>query len=164
MRNVTFQDGDLVVYPTHGVGRLERIEKQQIAGQELQVLVINFQKSRMTLRLPLAKAANAGLRGLSTTDEIQQALQSLRKKIRTSKLIWARRAQEYELKINSGNLTSIAEVIRELYRPQNNQEQSYSERQIFQTALERLAAEIAAVEDIAPEQAIAKVETFLHVA
>lgn len=159
-----FSDGDLVVYPTHGVGRLEKIENQVISGQELQVLVINFQKSRMTLRLPLMKAKHAGLRALSTQTEIENAMSYLRKKIKSTKGIWARRAQEYELKINSGNLSSIAQVIRELYRPSDQSEQSYSERQIYQTALERLAAEIAAVETIAEDQAKSKVENILKVA
>lgn len=159
-----FADGDLVVYPTHGVGRLEKIENQVISGQELQVLVINFQKSRMTLRLPLTKAKHAGLRALSTIDEIDLALGFLKRKIKATKGIWARRAQEYELKINSGNLSSLAEVIRELYRPQDQPEQSYSERQIYQTALERMATEIAAVETIAEDKAKDKVEDILKVA
>lgn len=159
-----FSHGDLVVYPSHGVGKLEKIEQQVIAGQELQVLVINFTKNRMTLRLPMAKAKNAGLRSLSTTEEINLALESLRKKIKTTKGIWARRAQEYELKINSGNLASVAEVLRELYRQGDQAEQSYSERQIYQTALERLAAEIAAVESIEEESARQRVESFLRAA
>lgn len=160
-----FTDGDMVVYPAHGVGKLECVESQTIAGQELKVLVINFEKNRMTLRLPMMKARNAGLRSLSTKNDIETALLTLQKKARSTKgMIWARRAQEYELKINSGSITSIAEVLRELYRSENEPEQSYSERQIYKSALERLAAEIAAVESIAEDLAMAKVEELLRVA
>jgi CarD family transcriptional regulator len=161
---VTFSDGDLVVYPNHGIGRLERIEKQQIAGQELQVLVINFQKNRMTLRLPLTKATLSGLRSLSSVTDIEEAMATLSKRVKATKGIWARRAQEYELKINSGNLTLIAEVIRELHRADNQAEQSYSERQLYQAALERLASEVAAVEDIPEDQVIQRVEAILQAA
>lgn len=160
-----FADGDMVVYPAHGVGKLECIENQTIAGQELKVLVINFPKNRMTLRLPMMKAKHAGLRSLSTRNDIESAFLTLKKKARATKgLIWARRAQEYELKINSGSITSLAEVLRELYRAENEPEQSYSERQIYKSALERLTAEIAAVESIEEEQAAAKIEEILSVA
>jgi CarD family transcriptional regulator, regulator of rRNA transcription len=118
----------------------------------------------MTLRLPLMKAKDAGLRALSSRDEVEQALLFLKKEIKATKGIWARRAQEYELKINSGKLSLLAEVIRELYRPRDQLEQSYSERLIYQTALERLVTEIAAVETIAEEQAKDKIENILKVA
>lgn len=157
-----FSDGDLVVYPAHGVGKLLSVEIQEVAGHELKVFVISFIKNRMTLRLPMMKAQDAGLRNLSTPHEVDTALKTLRKPPVSRKMIWARRAQEYELKITSGTLTSIAEVIRDLYRSTSQPEQSYSERQIYQAALQRLAAEIAAIENIDESQAAEKVELVLH--
>ncbi|MGI4851651.1 MAG: CarD family transcriptional regulator [Janthinobacterium lividum] len=157
-----FSDGDLVVYPAHGVGKLLAVETQEVAGHELKVFVISFIKNRMTLRLPMMKARDAGLRNLSTPLEVDVALKTLRKPAVSRKMIWARRAQEYELKITSGTLTSIAEVIRDLYRSASQPEQSYSERQIYQAALQRLAAEIAAIENIDESQAAEKVESVLH--
>lgn len=156
-----FSTGDIVVYPSHGVGKLEKIESQTIAGQELKVLVINFEKKRMTLRLPLLKAKNAGLRGLTSAEELQAALDMLCKKMKSTKGIWARRAQEYETKINSGNIFSLTEVLRELHREENQSEQSYSERQIYQNALERFADEIALVESIQFEEACHKLKSLL---
>lgn len=152
-----FSDGDLVVYPAHGVGRLLAIETQDVAGQELKVFVIAFEKDRMTLRLPMAKATASGLRALSTSGEVSQALEILKKNATIKKGLWSRRAQEYELKINSGNLHSIAEVVRDLYKGTDRAEQSYSERQIYQAALDRLTAEVAAVESIEKSQAAEKV-------
>ena len=157
-----FTTGDIVVYPTHGVGKLEKIESQTIAGQELKVLVINFEKKRMTLRLPMAKAQNAGLRGISTKDDISKTLDKLSSKIKATKGIWARRAQEYENKINSGCIKSLAEVLRELHRTENQSDQSYSERQIYQSALERFADEVAVVEAIDFDDACSKLKTILQ--
>ncbi|AIL13312.1 CarD family transcriptional regulator [Candidatus Paracaedimonas acanthamoebae] len=159
-----FSSGDLVVYPAHGVGKVMSIETQEVAGHELQVFVISFSKNRMTLRLPMKKAQDAGLRALSTENEVEKALGTLKKKIKSKKAIWSRRAQEYEMKISSGELTSIAEVIRELYRSGEQPDQSYSERQIYQAALQRLASEIAAIEAIDENQAIARVEEILQAA
>ncbi len=165
MENTTaFSTGDTVVYPNHGVGKLEKIESQTIAGQELKVLVINFEKKRMTLRLPLVKAKNTGLRTLTTKEEMSKTLSLLTKKIKTTKGIWARRAQEYETKINSGNIISLSEVLRELHRDENQGDQSYSERQIYQNALERFADEVAIVEAIQFEDACEKLKTMLRVA
>lgn len=157
----SFSDKDFVVYPAHGVGQLVSIETQSIAGQELKVFVISFEKNRMTLRLPMNKAREAGLRKLSSTDEIQHAFSTLKKHSRAKKGIWSRRAQEYELKINSGSLTSLAEVITELHRSEGNQEQSYSERQIYQEALERLASEVAVVEKLDRNKIVERVEETL---
>ena len=157
-----FSDGDLVVYPAHGVGKLLAIETQEVAGHELKVFVISFIKNRMTLRLPMMKARDAGLRNLSTPHEVDTALKTLKKPAVSRKMIWARRAQEYELKITSGTLTSIAEVIRDLYRNDSQPEQSYSERQIYQSALQRLATEIAAIENIDESAAAEKVELVLQ--
>ncbi len=160
----SFKDGDLVVYPAHGVGKLLSIETQEVSGHELKVFVISFIKSRMTLRLPMMKARNAGLRSLASPKEVMVALETLQKPAISRKMIWARRAQEYELKISSGQLTSIAEVIRDLYRRENQPDQSYSERQIYQAALQRFTAEIAAIENIDEVQATEKVEQFLQAA
>ena len=160
----SFKDGDLVVYPAHGVGKLLSVETQEVAGHELKVFVISFIKNRMTLRLPMMKAHNAGLRNLSSPNDVANALKTLKKPAVVRKMIWARRAQEYELKITSGTLTSIAEVIRDLYRNTSQPEQSYSERQIYQAALQRLAAEIAAIENIEENKAAEKVEQILQAA
>ena len=157
-----FSTGDIVVYPSHGVGKLEKIESQTIAGQELKVLVINFEKKRMTLRLPSAKAKNAGLRNISTREDISKTLDKLSSKMKATKGIWARRAQEYETKINSGCIGSLAEVLRELHRTENQSEQSYSERQIYQSALERFADEVAVVEAIQFDEACSKLKTILQ--
>lgn len=159
-----FKDGDLVVYPAHGVGKVLAIETQEVSGYQCEVFVISFSKNRMTLRLPMMKAKNAGLRSLASPHEVDCALKTLKKPSVSRKMIWARRAQEYELKISSGELTSIAEVVRDLYRGTNQGEQSYSERQVYQSALERLASEIAAIENIEESQAAEKVEDILKAA
>jgi CarD family transcriptional regulator len=160
----SFKDGDLVVYPAHGVGKLLSIETQEVSGHQLKVFVISFIKNRMTLRLPMMKARDAGLRSLAAPDEVATALKTLKKPVVSRKMIWARRAQEYELKISSGRLTSIAEVIRDLHRGRDQADQSYSERQIYQAALQRLSAEIAAIENIDESQAVEKVEQILQAA
>jgi len=158
----SFSGGEFVVYPTHGVGKLESVETQQVAGLELKVLVITFQKSRMTLRLPMAKAQSAGLRRLGSREDLDTAFSTLTRRIKAKKGVWARRAQEYELKINSGNLTSVAEVLCELYRCKDDRaEQSYSERQIYRSALERLCAEVALIEAIDEDSAAQRVEDVL---
>jgi CarD family transcriptional regulator len=162
--SATFTEGDYVVYPSHGVGRLLSIETQNVAGHELKVFVISFEKNRMTLRLPMAKAQSAGLRPLSSAEEIIQAFDTLKKNYKAKKTIWARRAQEYELKINSGCLKDVAQVIRELYRDPSYTDQSYSEKLIYQSALSRLCSELALVEKIAEAEAVNKVESFLKAA
>ena len=143
-----FEAGDFVVYPAHGVGRVEGIETHSIAGLEVQLYAITFEKERMTLKVPVTKARNAGLRRLSSKDRIKVALETLQGRSRVRRTMWSRRAQEYEAKINSGDPVSIAEVVRDLYRGADQSDQSYSERQIYQAALERLARELAAVEKI----------------
>src|ERR1700761_1276400 len=143
-----FDAGDLVVYPTHGVGKIQAVENQEIAGHALTVFVVHFDKDRMTLRVPVAKAKNSGLRRLSTRKEMDAALTKLKGRSRAKRTMWSRRAQEYEAKINSGDPASIAEVVRDLYRNASQPEQSYSERQIYQAALDRLVREFAAVEKI----------------
>src|SRR5438876_10642795 len=134
---VSFANGDLVVYPTHGVGKITAIEMQEIAGYSLSVIVVLFDKDRMTLRVPLAKAKGSGLRRLSSHKEMDAALAKLRGRSRAKRTMWSRRAQEYQAKIASGDPGSIAEVVRDLYRNTRQPEQSYSERQIYQPALDR---------------------------
>ncbi|MCC7320412.1 MAG: CarD family transcriptional regulator [Rubellimicrobium sp.] len=140
-----FRPDDFVVYPAHGVGRIVSIEEQEVAGFRLELFVISFEKDKMTLRVPTNKATEAGLRSLSSPDVVAHAMKTLRGKARVKKAMWSRRAQEYEQKINSGDLIAIAEVVRDLHRADDQREQSYSERQLYEAALERLTREIAAV-------------------
>jgi CarD family transcriptional regulator len=149
----TFNSGEYVVYPTHGVGKVTNIAKQTIAGNELELLVVNFDKDKMTLRVPMAKLEKVGLRKISDETTMKEALSTLKGKPRVKKVMWSRRAQEYENKINSGNPVAVAEVIRDLYRSENLAEQSYSERQIYEHALERLASEVAIYDNISLEDA-----------
>src|SRR6202163_1310782 len=156
-----FATGDFVVYPTHGVGKILGIETQEIAGHTLSVFVVHFDKDRMTLRVPLGKAKASGLRRLSSRKEMDVALTKLRGRSKAKRTMWSRRAQEYEAKINSGDPASIAEVVRDLYRNVGQPEQSYSERQIYQAALDRLVREFAAVENIDEASAVKRVEEML---
>src|SRR5580693_6793570 len=158
---VTFTTGDLVVYPTHGVGKITSIEIQEIAGHTLNVFVVTFDKDRMTLRVPLAKAKVSGLRKLSSHKEMDAAVAKLRGRSRAKRTMWSRRAQEYQAKIASGDPASIAEVVRDLFRNVGQPEQSYSERQIYQAALDRLVREFAAVERIDEMTATQRVEQML---
>jgi CarD family transcriptional regulator len=143
-----FQKDEYIVYPTHGVGRIVGIEEQEIAGCTLELFVINFEKDKMTLRVPTAKSTAAGMRKLSDDNVVVKALDTLRGRARVKRTMWSRRAQEYEAKINSGDLISIAEVVRDLFRSDSQPEQSYSERQLYEAALDRMAREIAAVQDV----------------
>src|SRR5713101_5783468 len=161
---VPFATGDLVVYPTHGVGEITAIEMQEIAGYTLNVFVVTFAKDRMTLRVPLGKAKVSGLRKLSSRKEMDAALAKLRGRSRAKRTMWSRRAQEYQAKIASGDPASIAEVVRDLFRNVGQPEQSYSERQIYQAALDRLVREFAAVERIDEITAIRRVEQILNAA
>jgi CarD family transcriptional regulator len=156
-----FATGDLVVYPTHGVGKIVGIEIQEISGHTLNVFVVHFDKDRMTLRVPLAKATASGLRRLSSRKEMDAALAKLRGRSRAKRSMWSRRAQEYQAKIASGDPGSIAEVVRDLYRNAGQPEQSYSERQIYQAALDRFVREFAAVERIDETTATQRVEQLL---
>ena len=151
-----FNSGEFVVYPAHGVGKIADIAKQKIAGSELELIVVNFDKDKMTLRIPMAKAENIGLRKISGADTMNDALSVLKGKAKVKKIMWSRRAQEYENKINSGNPVAIAEVVRDLYRSENLAEQSYSERQIYEQALDRLANEVAVCENISSADATKK--------
>jgi CarD family transcriptional regulator len=144
-RKAEFRPNDFVVYPAHGVGRIVSIEEREIAGMSLELFVISFEKDKMTLRVPTDKATQVGMRGLSSPDIVSKALETLRGKARVKRAMWSRRAQEYEQKINSGDLLAIAEVVRDLHRADDQREQSYSERQLYEAALERLTREVAAV-------------------
>ena len=144
-RKVEFRPNDFVVYPAHGVGRIVSIEEREIAGMNLELFVVSFEKDKMTLRVPTHKATQVGMRGLSSPDIVSKALATLKGKARVKRAMWSRRAQEYEQKINSGDLLAIAEVVRDLHRNDDQREQSYSERQLYEAALERLTREVAAV-------------------
>jgi len=140
-----FRPNEFVVYPSHGVGKIVSIEEQEVAGLNLELFVIAFEKDKMTLRVPTNKATEVGMRSLSSPDVVSQAMTTLKGKARVKRAMWSRRAQEYEQKINSGDLIAIAEVVRDLHRTDDQREQSYSERQLYEAALERLTREVAAV-------------------
>ena len=140
-----FRPNDYVVYPAHGVGQILSIEEQEVVGIQLEVFVISFEKDKMTLRVPTNKATDVGMRSLSSPDVVEQAMKTLKGKAKVKRAMWSRRAQEYEQKINSGDLIAIAEVVRDLHRADDQREQSYSERQLYEAALERLTREVAAV-------------------
>ncbi len=156
-----FSPGNFVVYPKHGVGRIVEIEKQIISGVKLELYVIRFEKEKMTLRVPLNKTEVSGMRRLSNPNTMLEAMATLKGRARVKRTMWSRRAQEYEAKINSGSLVSIAEVVRDLHRKDDQPEQSYSERQIYESALGRLAREVAAVEDTDEKTATEKLEKVL---
>jgi CarD family transcriptional regulator len=156
-----FVEGDHVVYPTHGVGKVERIAVEEIAGQRLELIHITFEENRMTLRVPVTKARTAGLRKLATRKLFDEALVVLRGKARVKRTMWSRRAQEYEAKINSGDPLAIAEVVRDLHRNSGQPDQSFSERQIYEAAMDRLAAELGALDKTDKQTAIIKLTDFL---
>ena len=159
-----FKAGDYVVYPTHGVGKVSGIEKETIAGQNLRLIVVNFDRDRMTLRVPMDKMEVSGLRKLSTRKIMENVMTTLKGRARVKRTMWSRRAQEYEAKINSGDPVSIAEVVRDLHRNVGQPDQSFSERQIYEAALERLAGEFAAIESIDKDRATEKLEEVLSAA
>jgi len=161
---IKFSKGDLVVYPTHGVGEIVSIENQEIAGMALDFFVLFFDREKMTVRVPIGKAGQVGMRQLSSPDMIETAVTTLRGRARIKRTMWSRRAQEYEAKINSGDPVSIAEVVRDLHRAEGQAEQSYSERQIYEAALGRLAREVAAVESIHEDAAVDRLEEVLRAA
>ncbi len=140
-----FRPNDFVVYPAHGVGKIVSIEEEEVAGFALELFVISFEKDKMTLRVPTNKVQDVGMRSLSSPDVVDQAMKTLKGKARVKRAMWSRRAQEYEQKINSGDLIAIAEVVRDLHRNDEQREQSYSERQLYEAALERLTREVSAV-------------------
>jgi CarD family transcriptional regulator len=160
---VSFDVGDYVVYPKHGVGRVIELQNSEIAGMQLELYVLRFEKERMTLRVPINKAESVGMRKLSSDKTLKEAMQTLTGKPKVKRTMWSRRAQEYEAKINSGDLVSIAEVTRDLFRPDDQPEQSYSERQIFEAASSRLARELAAMEKTDEPAALLKILGVLKV-
>lgn len=157
-----FRPNDFVVYPAHGVGRIVSIEEQEVAGIRIEMFVISFEKDKMTLRVPTHRAVAVGMRSLSTPDVVSKALETLKGRARVKRAMWSRRAQEYEQKINSGDLLSIAEVVRDLHRADDQREQSYSERQLYEAALDRMAREIAAVNKMSETEAVRLIEANLN--
>lgn len=156
-----FAEGDHVVYPTHGVGKVDRIAIEEIAGHRLELIHITFEENRMTLRVPVAKAKSAGLRKLATRKMFDEALAVLKGRARVKRTMWSRRAQEYEAKINSGDPLAIAEVVRDLHRNAGQPDQSFSERQIYEAAMDRLASELGALDRIDKTAAAAKLAAYL---
>ncbi len=156
-----FKTNEYIVYPTHGVGRIVGIEEQEIAGMSLELFVITFEKDKMTLRVPTGKLQSVGMRKLADEDIVRKAIETLKGRARIKRTMWSRRAQEYEAKINSGDLVAIAEVVRDLYRSEAQPEQSYSERQLYEAALDRMAREIAAVEKLDERGAVQRITEVL---
>jgi CarD family transcriptional regulator len=156
-----FKTNEFIVYPAHGVGQIVSIEEQEVAGARLELFVISFIKDKMTLRVPTSKVASVGMRKLAETPMIKRALETLKGRARVKRTMWSRRAQEYEAKINSGDIVAIAEVVRDLYRSDTQPEQSYSERQLYEAALDRLSREIAAVQRITETEAVKEIEAAL---
>jgi len=156
-----FKTNEYIVYPAHGVGRIVGIEEQEIAGMALELFVINFEKDKMTLRVPTGKLQSVGMRKLSDPSVVHKAMETLKGRARIKRTMWSRRAQEYEAKINSGDLVAIAEVVRDLYRSESQPEQSYSERQLYEAALDRMAREIAVVEKIDDRSAVQRITEVL---
>src|SRR5690349_16064476 len=156
-----FKTNEFIVYPAHGVGQIVSIEEQEIAGAKLELFVITFIKDKMTLRVPTAKIASVGMRKLAEPPLVRRALETLKGRARVKRTMWSRRAQEYEAKINSGDIVAIAEVVRDLYRSESQPEQSYSERQLYEAALDRLSREIAVVQHSTETEAIKEIESQL---
>ena len=156
-----FKANDHVVYPTHGVGKVSGVIEQEVAGYKLELFIIEFEKDKMTLRVPVNKAKSVGMRKLSSPEIVGNALNTLKGRARIKRTMWSRRAQEYEAKIDSGDLVSIAEVVRDLHRAGGQPEQSYSERQLYEKALARMAREVAAVEKTDEQAAVKRVEGML---
>ncbi len=161
-KKLDFKPKEFVVYPAHGVGKIVDVEEQEVAGMKIEVFVVEFEQDKLILRVPTAKATSVGMRKLSSKDIVKNALETLKGRARIKRTMWSRRAQEYEAKINSGDLLSIAEVVRDLHRGSGQPEQSYSERQLYEAALDRMAREVGAVEKLKEEEAVAYVEEVLH--
>ena len=151
-----------VVYPSHGIGQILEIEKKEIAGQMLTMYVIEFEKEKMTLRVPIEKTKEIGVRKVSTKNQLKEIFEILTGKAKIRRTMWSRRAQEYEAKINSGDIKLLTEVVRDLFRSDSQPEQSYSERQLYEAARERLSREVAVIEKTDEQKAIEKMETILN--
>ena len=161
VKEYSFNPGDFVVYPTHGVGKVLDITKSEVAGQKLELIAVNFDKDRMTMRIPMTNMNKTGLRPLSSKEIMASALANLKGKPKIKKTMWSRRSQEYDAKINSGDPCLIAEVVRDLHKPADKGEQSYSERQVFEQAFDRLAHEYAACEKIDIDEASSRIRSIL---
>ncbi|MGY9000030.1 MAG: CarD family transcriptional regulator [Rhodospirillales bacterium] len=161
---ISYKVDDFVVYPTHGVGQVTGLEKATIAGHDLDLVVVSFNNDRMTLRVPINKIETSGLRKVSSRQIMDTAVMTLKGRARIKRTMWSRRAQEYEAKINSGDPVLLAEVVRDLHRNVGQPDQSFSERQIYESALDRLAGEFAAVESIDKGNATEKLEAVLQAA
>ena len=157
-----FLPDQYVVYPSHGVGKVIEIEKREIAGQMLEMYVIEFDKEKMTQRVPIGKIKENGVRKVSTKNQLKEIFEILTGKAKIRRTMWSRRAQEYEAKINSGDIKLLAEVVRDLFRSDSQPEQSYSERQLYEASRERLAREVAVIEKTDEQKAIEKMETILN--
>ena len=157
-QRVGFKTGEYIVYPAHGVGQIVSIEEQEVAGLTLELFVINFEQDKLTLRVPVAKIKSVGMRKLAEEDQVKKALETVTGRARIKRTMWSRRAQEYEAKINSGDLNAISEVVRDLYRSDDQPEQSYSERQLFEQAMDRMSREIAAVNKLTLTEAVQLIE------
>jgi CarD family transcriptional regulator len=153
-----FRTNESIVYPAHGVGKIIDIEEQEVAGMKLELFVIMFEKDKMTLRVPVGKAASVGMRKLADEATVHRAFETVRGRARVKRTMWSRRAQEYEAKINSGDLIAISEVVRDLYRSQAQPEPSYSERQLYEQAIDRMSREVAVVEKVSEPEAVTKIE------
>ena len=160
-KKIIFKIGELVVYPAHGVGRITNVEEQEIAGAKLELYIVDFEKEKLRLKVPTNRAEQKGMRHLADRGLIEQAMKVIRGRARIKRTMWSRRAQEYDAKINSGDLISVAEVVRDLYRSDRQPEQSYSERQLFEQALARFARELAAVRKVDEDQCIRELEEYL---
>ena len=156
-----FKTQEFIVYPAHGVGQIVAIEEQEVAGARLELFVISFVKDKMTLRVPTSKVASVGMRKLAETPMVKKALETLKGRARIKRTMWSRRAQEYEAEINSGDIVAIAEVVRDLYRSESQPEQSYSERQLYEAALDRLSREVAVVQRVTETEAFKEIEAAL---
>ncbi len=160
-RKLSFKIGELVVYPAHGVGKISAIEEQEIAGSKLELYIVDFEREKLRLKVPTNRAEQKGMRRLADRGLIEHAMKVIRGRARIKRTMWSRRAQEYDAKINSGDLIAVAEVVRDLYRSDRQPEQSYSERQLFEQALLRMARELAAVRKIDDDQSVKELSEFL---
>jgi CarD family transcriptional regulator len=160
-KKMSFKIGELIVYPAHGVGKITNIEEQEIAGVKLELYIVDFEKEKLRLKVPTNRAEQKGMRHLADRSLIEQAMKVIRGRARIKRVMWSRRAQEYDAKINSGDMIAVSEVIRDLYRSDRQPEQSYSERQLFEQALARFARELAAIRKMDEDQCIKELEDFL---
>ena len=160
-KKLAFKIGELVVYPAHGVGKITAIEEQEIAGSKLELYIVDFEREKLRLKVPTNRAEQKGMRRLADRGLIEHAMKVIRGRARIKRTMWSRRAQEYDAKINSGDLIAVAEVVRDLYRSDRQPEQSYSERQLFEQALLRMARELAAVRKVDDDQSVKELSEFL---